>query len=85
MQVLLNGARVLGLLRADNVLLIMVNGNALLTFSCLNVFLMQVGEYCCKLPGTGYGFVSVTRILVSHNSLQLSYSPPKIASFTGLR
>lgn len=85
MQELLNGARVLGLLRADNILLIMVNGNALLTFSCLNVFLMQVGEYCCKLPGTGYGFVSVTRILVSHNSLQLSCSPPKIASFTGLR
>lgn len=45
MYVLLKGARGLGLLGADNMLLIMVNGKALLTFSCLNVFLMQVGEY----------------------------------------
>jgi len=45
-----------------------LNGKALLTFSCLTVFVTQVGEYCRSLPETGYGFVSVMLIL-SQNSV----------------
>lgn len=46
-----------------------VNGKALLTFPSLTVCIVQVDEHCCKLPGTGHGFIFVMMILRENSVL----------------